>query len=518
MHRLAPAETARRFAGVGPAVLWALVLTTVLSTAIVLAIGQPLVLAAIPVAVVGAIACAMFPAPVMLAIFFISGTIGSLTAFVPILPATNIADALLGGLWLGAVGTYLTGRARRFPWFWPAAIAMGVFLTINAIEILFTDPIDLGLVDFKSASWYMAAVLLVAIAPWSRKTYARIAQGIAVLAVVIGAYAVIRWIIGSDPQEILVSRRAQPGIPGPVKGRFAGSMLSANQLAAWAGTALPFCLALVLGWRGWWRLIAAAAVPLLAIAIFASDVRTGILAVAVGVVVVLLLTLLIPAQRRRRTTVLAAILLVAVVGGAAYEIVIAGSPEKSERFSRIFDLGNDPAYSDRLVRWSAAWEDITEEHPWGHGLGTSGAGARNNPNGPVITTHLDSSYLQVGLEQGLAMMILYAFSLVALLVGLARRATLMTDPAKAALTVGASGTLATLIVLFYGSTYSEGTYISGAWLIVGLGVAQVTMRARGPRAAPAARARRTVPPARTPRPVPVASGLRPMASRASRLE
>jgi hypothetical protein len=31
-------------------------------------------------------------------------------------------------------------------------------------------------------------------------------------------------------------------------------------------------------------------------------------------------------------------------------------------------------------------------------------------------------------------------------------------------------------VLFYAGTYAEGAYIAGAWMIVGLGVAQITVR------------------------------------------
>jgi hypothetical protein len=98
----------------------------------------------------------------------------------------------------------------------------------------------------------------------------------------------------------------------------------------------------------------------------------------------------------------------------------------------------------------------------------------------VITQFVDSSYLVVGLQQGLMIMLLYVFALVALLIALARRTSLIMDTNRAFLAIGASGTLAAMLVLFYAGNYSEGAQISAAWLIVGLGVAQVTVR--GPRA------------------------------------
>jgi hypothetical protein len=80
-------------------------------------------------------------------------------------------------------------------------------------------------------------------------------------------------------------------------------------------------------------------------------------------------------------------------------------------------------------------------------------------------------------------MLLYVLALVSLLVALARRASLISDPGRGFLAIAACGTLTAMLVLFYAGIYSEGAYISGAWLIVGLGVAQVTVRTRRPEAA-----------------------------------
>ena len=69
---------------------------------------------------------------------------------------------------------------------------------ITAFEVLLTHPISLGLQGFRAASWYMAAFLLVAIAPWSERTHRRIAHGVAVVALLVGAYCTIRWISGGN--------------------------------------------------------------------------------------------------------------------------------------------------------------------------------------------------------------------------------------------------------------------------------------------------------------------------------
>jgi O-antigen ligase/polysaccharide polymerase Wzy-like membrane protein len=441
---------------------------------LLLAIRSSILVLAIPALVVAAVVAARRPAAVTLTVFVISGFVGSITAFTPA-PVTSLVDFLLLALWLGVAGTYLTGRAERRAWLWPALIAPGIYLGITAFEVLLTHPISLGLQGFRAASWYMAAFILVAIAPWPERTQVRIARGATAIAVLVGAYCTYRWLAGSSVKETLAAKHAQFRVPTALQLRFFGSFLSANQLAGWTASMIPFCLAMAISWRGRWRLVAAAAIPLLSIPLLASTIRTGALAAAAGVVVVLGLALAVRQARGRLGAVLVALLAAGIVAAGAYDLTVAGSGKQTTRFANILSPGNDPAYELRQQRWSQAWDDI-QEHPWGHGLGTSGGAAADNPNGPVITPYIDSSYLVVGLQQGLVIMLLYAFALVALLIALARRASLVADAGKAFLVIGACGTLAAMIVLFYAGTYAEGAYIAGAWMIVGLGVAQITVR------------------------------------------
>lgn len=452
----------------------ALIAAAVAAGLLLVAFGHSIVVVAIPVAIATAVLATRRPVAVTVTVFLLSGLVGTLDALTPI-PVTGLVDLLLLGLWLGAAGTYLTGRAERRAWLWPALIAPGLYLGITAFEVLLTHPLSLGVHAFRAGSWYMAAFLLVALAPWSERTHARIARGIALIGLLVGAYCTLRWIVGPSAKETLTARAAQPGVQPGIQTRFFGSFLTANQLAGWTATMIPFCLAGAISWRGRWRLVAAAAIPLLAIPLLASTIRTGALAAAAGVLVVLMLALLLRQARGRTAAALVALLAVGIISAGAYDLIIGGSGKQSTRFANILSPEHDLAYTLRQERWSQAWDDI-QDHPWGHGLGTSGGAAARNPSGPVITPYIDSSYLVVGLQQGLVIMLLYIFALVSLLIALARRASLIEDAGRSFLTIGACGTLTALLVLFYAGVYSEGTYVAGAWLIVGLGVAQVTVR------------------------------------------
>jgi hypothetical protein len=468
----------RRVAELGSWAIAALIAAIAAAVLLVIVIGHSIVLVALPATIAAGVLAVRRPVGVTLTVFVVSGLVGTLTAFTP-LPVAGLVDFLLVGLWLGVVGTYLTGRAERRAWLWPALIAPGLYIGITAFEALLTHPVSLGLQGFRAASWYMAAFLLVALAPWSERTHTRLARGITLIALLVGAYCTYRWIGGPSAKETLAAKQAQPGIPPAVQARFFGSFLSANQLAGWTATMIPFCLAAAISRRGRWRLVAVAAIPLLAIPLLASTIRTGALAVAAGVLVVLALALLLRRARGRLAAALVGLLAVGIIGAGAYDLTVGGSGKQSTRFANLLSPEQDLAYTLRQQRWSQAWEDI-QEHPWGHGLGTSGGASAKNPNGPVITPYIDSSYLVVGLQQGLLIMLLYIFALVSLLVALARRASLIDHPDRTFLAIGACGTLVALLVLFYAGTYSEGAYIAGAWLIVGLGVAQVTVRTPRP--------------------------------------
>ncbi|MDP9293111.1 MAG: O-antigen ligase family protein [Actinomycetota bacterium] len=444
---------------------------------------QPTIALAISIGLSGAIVCAVRPAAAVVGAFFVSGAIGSLIAFTPLSPLqiSRLADLILLGLWLGVTAAFLSGRGNRSPWLWPGVLAPALYLGLTGLQVFLTDPLSLGVDSFNAAAWYMLALVLIAIAPWSSETHVRIARGVVLIALAVGAYACFRLATGPTAAETAVAHGAQPGIQPWVTPRFFGSFMSANQLAAWAASLIPFCLALTLAWRGRWRLAPALAIPMLMIGLLASEIRTGVVAVVAGITLTLALFQFSRAFRGRSAAAAIAFLIVAVIGTGAFAVTIGGSGAKEARYSRLLAPGQDPAFEVRLQGWKVAVHDMSE-HPWGHGLGTAGFVAQTeNPYNVAGPVFLDNSYLKVGLEQGIVMMLLYVMALVILLLGLARRAMLIRDPWRASLAIGACGTLAALITLFLTGLYSEGMPIVAAWMLVGLGVAQVKV---GPRRDP----------------------------------
>ncbi|MGH2951461.1 MAG: O-antigen ligase family protein [Solirubrobacterales bacterium] len=438
--------------------------------------NRPLIAIAIPAVLLGAIACVRRPAAAVVGVFLLSGLLGTITAFTPI-PVGPLADYLLLGLWTGVVGIYLSGGARRTFWLWPALLAPLLYLAVTLFAILLVDPFADGFRAFRAAAWYMAALPLLAVAPLSRETHVRIAKGIVAVALVVGTYVVFRWIVGSSQREILVAAFAQ--IERASANRFFGSFLSPFQLALWTGTMIPFLFAFALAFRGRWRLVAMAAIGLMGIGLFASDVRTGLVAMVVGLVVVLAVYLVSPAFPGRLGVGIAALLAAAVVGAVGYGLTIGSSDERAARYAGILDPSDDKAYTGRLEVWDEALEEMADA-PWGHGLGTAGGAASGTEAGrefgPLASPKLDSAYLKVGLEQGFAVMVLFAVGMLVLLSGMALRAVRIRDREQAALVIGGAGALASLIIFFYAGLYSEGLPVVAAWLLVGLGVAQATLR------------------------------------------
>jgi hypothetical protein len=438
--------------------------------------NRPLIAVAIPAVALGAIACVRRPTAAVVGVLLLSGMVNTIEAFTPI-PTRPMADYLLFGLWAGVAGIYLSGTARRTFWLWPALVALIAYLMLTLVEVFLVEPVGDGFDAFRAAAWYMAAVVLLAVAPLSRETHVRIAKGIVGVAFVVGAYIVFRKIVGPSDRETLAAFFAQP--ERVRQQRFFGSFLSPFQLAQWTATMIPFLVAVALTYRGRWRLLAVIAIGFMGTGLLASDVRTGLVAMVVGLLVVLAVYLASPAFPGRLGIGLAGLLAILIAGTVGYALTIGASDQRSERYARLLDPTNDKAFTDRLETWDAALEEMAEE-PWGHGLGTAGGAAQKLEAGiefgSLVSPHLDSAYIKVGLEQGFAVMLLFAAAMLALLVGMAIRATRIRDRDQATLLVGGTGVLASLSVMFYAGLYSEGLPVVAAWVMIGLGVAQATIR------------------------------------------
>lgn len=435
--------------------------------------GAPMVALAIPAVIPAALICARWPVPAIVVLLLCTGAYGSLQALTP-LPALKLGDALLGALWLGVAVAYARGDRNRPVFPTPGLLLVFAYLAISLLWLVTAASPSAAFESFRLTAVHLSLVAVIAVAPWTPATYRALAKGILGVTAAIGAYCLFRYLTGSAGAEQELARTTVAGLPSSEELRFFGTFPSAQELTAWAAGVLPFSLALMLAWRGRWCWVAAAGILLTALALFASDVRTGMVAAGAGLVVTMALYLgarAFPSGTRVGTGFVAFFLVLAVAGGA-YLTTIAGSETREDRFSALLDPGDDRNYQIRTERWELAWEEVKRE-PLGHGLGSAGTGSRNDEVLPVGPTVLDSSYLKIGIEQGLPMMIFFGLMLLALLASLAWRSLVEPRSGSAAITLGAAGTLTALIVLFYGSSYVESPSIVPAWVIVGAGAAQV---------------------------------------------
>jgi hypothetical protein len=424
----------------------------------------------LPAAIAGAIACATRPAAAVIGLFVLVGFQGTLLAYTTI-PGRNLVDLVLVGLWIGVIWRMLAFKQRPL-WLWPGVLFTAIYILITFCEAFVGASVLDGLDAFHLATWPMMAVLLVGLAPWSPETFERIAKGVLIVALVVGLYALFRWVTGPAGEELQVAKGTRPDYLEEFK--LFGSLPTPPHLAAWGAVTGAFALAMVLGLKGRWRVVAAAATFLSGFAVFASEVRTGILAAAIGFAFAL--GLFAAARAYPGGLRLAR---VAVIGGTAliasltvYVMTIGGSPSSADRFARILTPSEDFAYSAREARWEEALEDMSR-HPVGRGLGTAGSAARFKAEAdPDFIANLDSSYLKVGVEQGPWVLALYVISLLLLVFGIAWRAIMTSDPMRASIGIGASAALVALAVLFYAGTFVEEQQALAAWLLVGLGVAQ----------------------------------------------
>jgi O-antigen ligase len=295
---------------------------------------------------------------------------------------------------------------------------------------------------------------------------------VVVAAGLIGAYAALRWFIGPAAAE----RNLAIVVDGSfnfVEGHFrdVGSFNAGHQLGFWTGATGPFCLAAALGWRGRWRLVAAAAFLLVTFAVLASEVRGGLIGLVIGVAIVLVLFQVarsVPGLRLGRSVAIAA-MSVAVIGGAL--IATVGSTGRLDRYTNIFHPSQDPAYVSRTTKGGEALRAI-EEQPWGHGLGT--ASQNESLRGPylsIASKSVDNSFLKVGFEQGIPVLLLFVGALGFLLLRLSVSSVRTRDAEAAAMGIGAAGALASSVAIFYTGIYFEDLIALGPWIMVGLGAA-----------------------------------------------
>ncbi len=466
-YALVPQHRAPAVAGAAGAI----VLVVVAAAVAPIIVASPVIAVAPLGLLIGALACTRFPASATLAVFFLSGTYGSLEAFTG-LPGALLIDVLLGGLWVGVILSRITGSDRLDLPIWPAIAAFGAYAAVTLFQVLAGDNLNTGFLSFRLSTWYMLALLLIAYAGWDRAVYTRIVKGAIAIIGLVAAYATLRWFIG--PAGVERDFAIQVGgaynfVGGDL--RVVGSFSSGHQLGFWTAAMAPFALAATFGFTGRWQLIAGATFVLVVFAVLASEVRGAMVGLVLGLGMVLVLSQLTrssPGLGLGRTIVVGS-LAVAILAGSL--LFTSGAEDRLERYTNILSPGDDPAYVVRQEKWSEAVADL-DEHPFGRGVGSASLNpALRSPFLSVASNSLDSSYLKIAFEQGLAVMIFFALVLIGLTLTLAIASVRSRDRLAGPVGIGAAGALTSTIVLLYSGIYIEDVITLSVWLVAGLGIA-----------------------------------------------
>jgi hypothetical protein len=461
--------------------------------------AQPFVAAAVPAVFLTALLCARRPAGAMAIVLVFSGSFGSLQAFGVFSPGPYV-DLILAGLWIAVIVSHLVKERDRPWWIWPGVALLILYIAITFFEIPTAVGMSIGVKSFRYSTWYMAVLPLLALAGWSLNTYIRISKALIAVAVLVGAYAVLRLIIGPASSEQDFALQGA-GTFNVVEDKLAliGSFPSRHSLAFWATTATPFCLAASFTMRKGWRLAALLAVGLCVTAVLGTQVRAALPALVVGGITVVVLHQVAGGMKGGTIgKTIAAIMIAFVVGAALFSMVVG---EDSSRYSAIFSPSGDTSYEHRITKWTQAIEDIQHD-PFGKGLGTAGL-VQELGQGPYITEGsygIDSSYLKIAYEQGFPILALFILAMIVLLINLAMQAVRVEDERVRAMLIGAAGTLVAALSMFITAIYIENLPVLVTWTAVGTAIG----------ATAAARAERQEEPVRAPAPEPDAGGGEPL--------
>jgi hypothetical protein len=144
---------------------------------------------------------------------------------------------------------------------------------------------------------------------------------------------------------------------------------------------------------------------------------------------------------------------------------------------------NDVSVAQHQYKWTEAFRDLSG-HPFGYGLGTAPAGYTSNAPPtpfvlPVTGFSVDNGFLKIALEQGFAVMLVFAVGLALLAGGLARGGLASPDPTEATIALGAAGAAVSFLVLEGAGAFADGIPAIAGWVMIGLGVAQLARTRRG---------------------------------------
>ncbi len=384
------------------------------------------------------------------------------------------AKFIEGAIWLLVLGVLAamvasrlnSGGASRVV-IWPGVAALVAYLAFTVLQIPLAETTEIGVSAFLDGPAFILAFIALAYSAWSPEVRWRIAQAFVLVALAVGTYALFRLLTGPTAAELAVERKA-----GGIVGELAliGSFGSRQELSAWAAIAVPLLFAFALASRGRWRWLSGAALALILTAVLGSEVRTALVAAAVGIGFAAGLYHVARAFRGEAVAALLAIVGLLAVGMVGFSLTVGGDSESQERFANILTPGEDKSFQSRVKKWDLTLDEINE-HPLGEGLGTTGSTQRlYSDTIRLDNRYIDNSYLQLGVQQGYPGWILFGIS--ALLIGyMLVRATVATlDRRLAVLGIGAAASLACWFVLLITGDMFTAWGALLLWMLLGLGV------------------------------------------------
>ena len=374
---------------------------------------------------------------------------------------------LLLGLVAAMIAGYLNVSRPRQVAIWPGAAALAAYLIFTAFSIPFAETADIGTKAFIAGPAFIVAFFGLAYLQWGPDVRWRIAQAFVLVALMVGAYALYRLLGGPTAAELAVTRKSG-GVAGELT--LIGSFGSRQQLSGWCAVAIPFVFAFVVAARGRWRWVGTGALALLIVALLGSEVRTALVAAAVGLALGAVLFQAARAFKSERLTALMAIAALAVPGMVGFTLTVGSDPESAERFARIVSPGEDKSFQSRLLKWDAALAEINE-HPFGQGLGTTGTTQRlYSRTYRLDNRYIDNSYLQLGVQQGYPGWILLGASVLMIGYMLLRSTLAAVDWRLAAIGIGAAASLAAWLVTLWTGEMLTAWAALLLWMLLGLAV------------------------------------------------
>lgn len=452
---------------------------------------DPRLALAFPAAAVGGVVTQRFPTASLAVVFAMNGIYGSVIAFTP-LPAESIADATLEGLWVGVLGSYVLGLRRTAIRPTPVLFMLAGFLAMSVVAALTTTPLSNGIRAVRIGPQFLSVLLLLGYGGFRTRTLDRLAGIMVVVSAVVAAYAALRWAIGTSAKERALTSTAraiqynQLAITGDAKVQ--GSLPNGNLLGLWLACTLPFLVAVVISWRGALRVVAAAGIPLGAIALLGSAQRAATAAVIAGALTVIAIHMLSRGFRGPRLGVVTATALVLIVSAAVVYPVVVDNPEKQQRYENLLTPSQDVAFQERLHKWRATLAELRDQ-PFGFGMGAGNPGAVQHRFADIGQRFIDNSYLMIAYDQGIVVAAFFVVTMLVLLLELLRYAVWTRGPGPAALATAAAGTLVAILVEFMSGNYVTDRPLVGGWMVVGLGIAQFAVVQRSDNAVAHASAR-----------------------------